>query len=301
MNVLISGGSGLIGREITKLLLEKGHQVAWLSRSTRSEIASVQIFQWDPDLDQIDSEALAFADAIINLAGSNIAQRWTPHFKNTIIRSRVDGTRLLYNSVRKSSKKLQAFISASATGYYPNHPDKVYRETDAPGNDFLSLVCQKWEQEAQLFEDLKIRTVRLRIGIVLDSQEGALAKIAEPIKWGVGAPLGNGKQWMPWIHRHDLARIFVYALENEKLSTGVYNAVGPESVQNKALSKKVAQVLNRPFWLPPIPAGLLKLILGEMATITLASTRCSSEKIQNSGFEYQFPELEAALKDLYPN
>lgn len=299
MNVLISGGSGLIGREISQQLLKKGHQVAWLSRSPKNSPEAIRAFYWDPDLGEIDDEAISFADAIINLAGASIAKRWTPHYKNTILRSRVDGTRLLYEKVRKRQKALKAFVSASAVGYYPNSESKTFTEEAAPGNDFLSLICQKWEQEAQSFEELNIRTVRLRIGIVLDREEGALSQMALPLKWGLGAPLGTGKQWMPWIHREDLAAMFIHALESESVKSGVYNAVGPENHRNSELTSVLAKVLKRPLWLPPVPSFVLKIMLGEMAAIALASTKCSHQKITSTGFEYCFKELESALSDLY--
>lgn len=299
MKILISGGSGLIGREISKQLINKGHQVAWLSRSPQKSPSHIQAFYWDPDLMEIDEEAIQFADAVINLAGASIAERWTPQYKNTILRSRVDGTRLLYNRFREDGKSLKAFISASAVGYYPNSEEEIFTEESAPGSDFLSLICQKWEQEAQNFEELNTRTVRLRIGIVLDPDEGALSQMAAPLKWGFGAPLGSGKQWMPWIHRNDLAAMFVYAIENESVTTGVYNAVGPKNLRNAELTKILARVLNKPLFLPPVPAFMLKLLLGEMAAIALASTKCSNAKICSTGFQYRFTSLESALKELY--
>ncbi len=299
MKVLISGGSGLIGREISEQLLRKGHQVGWLSRSSIKENPQIQVFSWDPDRMEIDPAAIEFADAVINLAGASIAERWTPHYKNIILRSRVDGTRLLFNRFREDGKSLKAFVSASAVGYYPNSEDELFTEDSAPGSDFLSLICQKWEQEAQNFEELNIRTVRLRIGIVLDPEEGALSQMAAPLKWGFGAPLGNGKQWMPWIHRYDLAAMFVHALENESVSTGVYNAVGPKNLRNAELTTTLAKVLKKPLFLPPVPAFMLKLLLGEMAAIALASTKCSNSKICSTGFQYQFTSLESALKELY--
>ncbi len=299
MKVLISGGSGLVGREISRILIDKGHQVGWLSRNPAGSPKDIQGFYWDPDKMEIDLEALNFADAIIHLAGANIAKRWTPHYKDLILRSRVDGTHLLFEKIRQHSIKIDSFISASAVGYYPNSFDALYTEESAPGDDYLSLICQKWEAEVEKFEALGIRSIRMRIGIVLDSNEGALAQMAAPLKWGFGAPLGTGNQWMPWIHRFDLASMFVHALENTEISSGVYNAVGPENLRNKDLTKTLAKVLNRPLFLPPVPEFVLKLYLGEMSAIALASTKCSNAKIVATGFEYRFSNLEAALKDLY--
>lgn len=299
MKVLITGGSGMIGREISQQLLERGHEVAWLSRSARS--GKISTFTWNPDRGEIDPKAIEFADAIINLAGANIAARWSPSYKNEIIRSRAESIELLHREVQKQPKKLKAFISASAVGYYPNSLENEYHEEDPPGTDFLSQVCARWEQSALAFEKSGIRTIRLRIGIVLDAKEGALAQMAAPLKWGFGAPLGSGKQWMPWIHRVDVARMFVFALENNQLENGAYNAVGPYSIENKLLTKKLATILKRPLWLPSVPGFALKIMLGEMAAIALASTKCSAKKIEAAGFNYHFPKLEIALKDLYPN
>ena len=299
MKVLISGGSGMIGREISQQLKEGGHEVAWLSRRART--GNIPAFAWNPDQMEIDPKAIEFADAIINLAGANIAKPWTPEYKNEILRSRVDSIRLIHQETQKQGKKLEAFISASAVGFYPNHPDQEYSEDHATGRDFLSQICEKWEEAALAFEKGDTRTIRMRIGIVLDAKEGALAQMAAPIKWGFGAALGNGKQWMPWIHRADVAKMFVFALENSNLATGAYNAVGPYSLQNKELTQSLARTLKRPLWLPPVPEFALKLMLGEMSAIALASTKCSSKKIEAAGFSHEYPELELALKALYLN
>lgn len=289
----------MIGREISAQLLERGHEVAWLSRTARS--GAIPAFAWNPDQMEIDPKAIEFADAIINLAGASIAKPWSPEYKSEILRSRVDSIRLLHQESQKQGKALEAFISASAVGYYPNDLEQEYSEDHPAGTDYLSLICDKWEAAAQEFENTGTRTVRMRIGIVLDSQEGALAQMAAPMKWGFGAALGHGKQWMPWIHRADVARMFVFALENSSLESGAYNAVGPYSLTNKALTKSLASVLKRPLWLPNVPEFALKLMLGEMSAIALASTKCSSKKIEAAGFSYEFPQLETALKALYLN
>lgn len=296
-NILISGGSGLVGTAISHILKAKGYKVKWLSRNPSPNDLNIPEFYWDPDRGQIDKTALEETDAIINLAGASISKSWTPQYKSTILRSRVDATRLLFNTVQKNKTPLKAFISASAVGYYPTDPDKEFTEDDAPGNDFLSTVCQKWEQEAQNFEALNIRTVRMRIGIVLDKEQGALPQIVKPIKLGAGAPLGNGQQWMPWIHIKDLARQFVFVIENVEMQ-GAYNAVGTYSVKNNTLTKAAADVLHRPLIIPKVPSFALKLILGEMSEIVLTSNKCSNRKIAESGFNYEFTDLNEALKDL---
>lgn len=299
MTVLISGGSGLVGEAITEILLDKNISVRHLSRKAGRRKDGVEVFAWDPDRGIIDEKALAGTDYIINLAGASIAKRWTPDYKNQVLRSRVDGTRLLFNTVEKLSTPLKGFLSASAVGYYPNSFDKTYAEKDAPGNDFLSLVCQKWEQEAVNFEELGIKTIRMRIGIVLSTKGGALPQMALPIKFGFGAPLASGKQWMPWIHLDDLARQFIHFIEHPELEGGVYNAVGPTSVTNTTLTQAIAKVLHRPLIIPNVPAFALKLLLGEMSETVLASNRCSNKKIASTGFKYKFPLLDEALDKLY--
>tara|TARA_R110001592_G_scaffold243783_1_gene504974 strand:- start:216804 stop:217709 length:906 start_codon:yes stop_codon:yes gene_type:complete len=299
MTVLISGGSGLVGEAITQILLSKNFSVRHLSRNASRRPDGVDVFAWNPDKGTIDEAAFKDLDYIINLAGASIAKRWTPQYKSEVLRSRVDGTRLLFNTVEKLGIPLKAFLSASAVGYYPNSLSETFSEDDAPGNDFLSLVCQKWEQEAVNFEQIGIKTFRLRIGIVLSTKGGALPQMALPIKYGFGAALGTGKQWMPWIHLEDLAQQFVHCIENDHLEGGVYNAVGPKSVTNKVLTQAIAKSLKSPLILPAVPAFALKLILGEMSETVLASNRCSNEKIHSSGFQYKFPLLEQALNDLY--
>lgn len=298
MKVLITGGTGLVGTAITKTLQKAGHEVAFLSRSPSNNALKVPEFAWDIESGKLDHKALEGVDAIINLAGAPIFKRWTPEYKSEILRSRVDGTRLLFEKVQEANTTLKAFINASAVGYYPDSLTKEFTEDDAPGDDFLSLVCQKWEQEALNFEQLNIRTVRMRIGIVLSREGGALPQMALPVKFGAGAPLGSGKQWVPWIHLADLAKMFKLALENEELS-GAVNAAGPNNVTNKSLTNSIAKTLKRPMFLPKVPAFVLKLILGEMAQAVLASNKVSTQKVARAGFGYQFSTVEAALKDLY--
>lgn len=298
MKVLITGGTGLIGSAITNALKAANHEVAYLSRNPSRNALDVPEFAWNIDAGKMDASALEGVNAIINLAGAPIFKRWTPEYKSRVLRSRVDGTRLLFEQIQKHNINLKAFINASAVGYYPDSPTKEFTEDDAPGDDFLSLVCQKWEQEALNFEQLNIRTVRMRIGIVLSRQGGALPQMALPVKFGLGAPLGSGKQWVPWVHLNDLASMFKLALENENLS-GAVNAAGPHNVTNATLTKQIADVLHRPMIIPKVPEFALKLVLGEMAQAVLASNKVSTQKIQSAGFKYQFSTLEAALEDLY--
>lgn len=296
MKVLITGGSGLIGMAVTRTLLNEGHDVIHLSRKP-DHAALVKQYQWDIDRQELDLRCLADTDAIINLAGATLNHRWTPDYKSLILRSRVDGTRLLFKTLSENDHQVKVLISASASGYYPSSFDKKFSEEDAPGSDFMALVCQKWESEAQNVEALGIRTVRGRIGIVLSDEDGALPAMARPVRFGVGAPLGTGNQFMSWIHIEDLARLFLFALENEKMY-GPYNFAGPQTLTNRGMTRAIASVLGRPLLLPPVPAFALKLVLGEMAEIVLRSNGMDHEKLKSSGFSCNYVDIESALTDL---
>ncbi len=295
--VLITGGTGLVGSRITKMLLEEGYEVAHLSRSAKGD-EKVKTYTWDIKKQQIDIEAIRWADAIIHLAGAGVAdKRWTAEQKEIILKSRTESSKLLYNTLRKENKKLVAFVSASAIGYYGTDTGELpLTEKSAKGAGFLAEVVDAWEMEVAKIQELDIPTAMLRIGVVLSANGGALKKMMEPMKLGAGAPLGSGKQIMSWIHVDDLAALFIFALENQL--KGVFNAVGPHSARNEELTKLLAKVMNKPLLLPSVPKFALKLMLGEMAQVVLGSNYVSSEKIQSSGFNYQYPELYPALEHL---
>jgi uncharacterized protein (TIGR01777 family) len=296
--VLISGGSGLIGKEISRQLLDKGYTVSHFSRSANHKNASIKVFEWDVEKGTYDKAAFEQnPDFIINLAGAPLNKRWSPTYKSEILKSRTESIRLLYKGVQEQEKKPQAFISTSAVGYYPNALDETYAESAAPGKDFLSEVCIAWEREARLFENLGIRTVINRVGIVLSMQGGALPQIVKPIRFGFGAPLASGKQWMPWIHLEDVASVYVRAMEETGLE-GAANAVGPYSVTNEDFTKMAAMVLQKPLFLPNVPAFVLKLMLGEMAEIALTSNNALNTKLESIGFQYKYKTLEQALQAL---
>lgn len=296
-HVLISGGTGLIGSEITKQLLVKGYNVSHFSRS-KKDSTNVNTFVWDVDKGTYDAQAFAEEPQyIINLAGAPINKRWTPEYKSEILRSRVDAIRLLFDGVQKQNYTPKAFISTSAVGYYPSSLTESYTEEAKPGKDFLSEVCIAWEREAKLFKQINVRTAICRVGIVLDNESGALPAIVKPIKFGLGAPLDSGEQWMPWIHVKDVARVFIEAMENQQLSEAI-NAVGAYNVTNQQLTKAAAAVLNRPLFLPKVPAFALKFALGEMAETALSSNKALNTKLAAIGFKYNFDTLEDALKDL---
>jgi len=294
-NILITGGSGLVGRRITTLLESKGYQVAWLSRTVQEQT----YFLWDVARQELDPQAITWADAVIHLAGEGVAEkRWTADRKKRILESRTQSTQLLYTAVQQAEKKPNTFISASAIGYYGfNTGTNLMEETSLPGDDFLAEVVVAWEKEVKKIEQLPVRCILLRVGIVLDANGGALGEMLKP---PVAAPLGSGDQWMSWIHIEDLARMFVFALEKTTLQ-GIYNAVGPHPATNQQLTHDAALAKGKHYIGLGVPGFALKFILGEMAAMVLGGNRVSSQKIQKAGFEFEFPELKKALRDIFSN
>lgn len=300
MNVLITGGTGLIGTELTNLLIEEGHEVKHLSRSPSPE-NKIPTFLWDIKKGEIDEEAFKEVDAIIHLAGAGIAaKRWTGDRKKVIIGSRVDSANLLYKAVRKTDTDLKVFLSASGINYYGmKTTDKIFREEDPPSEDFIGRCCVLWEEAADQFAAI-CRVAKLRTGVVLSKKGGALEKIAKPVKFGVGAPLGSGHQWVPYIHIDDLCRMYLHALEDQSVK-GTYNAVNGDHITNKNLTKETAAALDKPLWLPNVPGFVLKAALGTMAGLVLEGSRASAEKIQSTGFDFEFKTLDKALENIYHN
>ncbi len=296
--VLITGGTGLIGQELSKKLLQKGYEVAVLSRNKKKD-ADIKAYEWDPANNKIEKEAIETADYIIHLAGANLSdKRWTEKRKQVIVDSRVKTAELLFNKVTESKNSIKAFISASAINYYGTvTSDRIYSENDPPANDFLGETCRKWEQSANRFSEAGIRTIIVRTGVVLSDKGGALAKMKTPVKLGVGSPIGSGRQYMPWIHLEDICNIYIKAIEDGNMH-GAYNAVAPENPSNKEFMIMLARAYRRPFWAPAVPAPVMKLLFGEMSSVLLEGSRVSPEKIITAGYEFRFPELENALADL---
>lgn len=296
-NILIAGGTGLIGKALSKLLVEKGYSVALLSRSKKE--LEYPVYHWNPQSGDFDNFALDFADGIVFLAGENVgAKRWTEHQKQKIVGSRVNGIELLIEKIKQAKKKPEFFISASATGYYGGTlSDYNFVETDAPGHDFLAETTIKWEKALKPLESMGIRLVVLRTGVILSPDEGALPKMMLPVRWGVGNALGSGRQYISWIALEDIVRLYAYAIENPALNA-VYNAVAPHPVSNKKFMKMLAQYLNRPFFLPPVPGFVLRAFLGEMAEMVLKGNRVSAEKIQKTGFQFHYKTLGDYFKTL---
>ena len=298
-NILITGGRGLIGSYLIKKLQEKGYHVAVLSRSAEKN-SDIQTYTWNPDRNEIEKGAVETADFIIHLAGANIvAKRWTGGRKHHIRDSRIKTGRLLFEKIKENKNRLKAFISASAIGYYGAvTSDRIFYESDPPSSDFLGETCRQWEESADRFNESDIRTVKIRTGILLAKHQGVLAKMTIPVKMGIGSALGNGKQYMPWIHIDDLCAIYIRAVEDVGMR-GAYNAVAPQHITNKEFVRTLAKVLEKPFWFPDIPSIALAIVFGKMSDTILKGSRVSSEKISKAGYKFIFPDLEGALKDLF--
>ncbi len=297
--ILITGGSGFIGSHLTPVFQGMGYEVVHLSHRTPMGDEEVPTFHWDIEDQELDEKSLEGVGSVIHLAGAGVMDhRWTHEYKKKIEESRVGGTELLVNSMRKLEEPPDTFISASAIGYYGAvTSEHVFTEDDPPADDFLAKVTRKWEEAADEASDMA-RVVKMRTGLVLDKDEGPLPQMARPIKMGVGAPLGSGKQYVPWIHILDICRAYIFALHTEEME-GAYNAVAPEDVTNEELTHSIAKVLNRPVFLPGIPGSMMKLIMGERGGIALEGSPVSSEKLQNEGFNFKYPTLMEALEAIY--
>lgn len=297
--VLITGAGGMIARELSKRL-EKDYTVRFLTRKKQHS----NEFEWDVRKGTIDEAALENVSHVIHLAGANISEkRWTAERKEELISSRVDSAQLILKTLRENKIKLKSFITASGINYYGTKTtDTIFTEKDAPGNDFLSEVVVLWERAADNFkeENLAERVVKIRTAVVLSEKDGALKKMIPTIKMGIGSPLGSGKQFMPWVHIKDICSIYEFALKNSDLD-GAYNATAPEHITNENLTKNIAKMLRKPLFMPNVPGFVLKLIFGELADALLEGSRASSQKIQDAGFQFEFPRLEMALEDLLKN
>lgn len=300
MKVLITGTTGLIGKEIVKLCHKKDIAVNFLT-TNKSKISindRYQGFYWNPKSNEIDSKCFSGVDTIIHLAGATISKRWSSKYKKEILSSRVMTTQLLIDTLIKTEHQVKHVISASAIGIYPDSLLNYYDETNSEGdNTFLSSVVKQWEQSVDRFSKLNLKVSKIRIGLVLSDKGGALPTIVKPIKFGLGAAFGSGHQWQSWIHITDLARMFIYVMTHQL--EGTFNAVSPNPVTNQEFTKLCAQVLDSPLFLPNIPKFFVKLVLGDMHTLLFLSQRVSSKKIEKAGFQFKFHHLKPALEDLF--
>jgi uncharacterized protein len=300
-SVLITGGSGLLGRYLTGALLEKGFKVSHLSRKPERK-NKVQVLRWNPGKGYIETDALEGFDCIVHLAGANIGEKiWTEARRDEIIRSRVDSARLLHERITYTGVPLKAFISASAVGFYGAvTSERIFSEEDAPATDFLGITCRRWEEAADQFEKSGIRTVKIRTAVVLEKTDSALSKLMMPGKLGFLVKTGNGKQYMPWIHIADLCGIYLRAVTDTGMS-GSYNAVAPQQVTHEEFMKTLGEVIKRPVLKLPVPAILLKAVIGQMSDVVLKGSRVSPEKIINAGYKFKFSNLNDALFDAIYN
>jgi uncharacterized protein (TIGR01777 family) len=297
--VLITGATGLIGKEIVKQCHNKGIIVHYLttSKSKLDNTENYKGFYWDPTHGEIDHECFVGVDTVINLVGASISKRWTKSYKKEIIESRTKTAELLQHAIRYNDYKIKHIISASAIGIYPSSLTNYYDEDyTAVSPTFLGKVVQEWETAIDGFKSLGCKVAKIRIGLVLAKTGGALPELAKPIRLGAGASFGSGEQWQSWIHIKDLAGIFMHAL-NAGLE-GVYNGVAPNAVTNKELTELTANVLQKPLILPNISKFVMKLVLGDMHILLFESQRVSCQKIENTGYYFQFANLRPALEDL---
>ncbi len=294
--VLIAGGTGLIGQRLSQLLKEKGYKVIHLSRNENLD-AEFPAYQWDLEKKTLDERAIEQADYVINLAGAGIADKpWSDKRKELIISSRTETTRLLKTYLEKQPAK--AYLAASAIGFYGDRDDELLTETSPAGESgFLAESTKLWEEAIHDVEKTGVRTVLFRIGLVLSSKGGALPQLIMPLNFRVGGYFGNGKQWYSWIHIDDLCRMFIYGLENEQIQ-GTFNAVAPNPETNKEFIRKTSEGMGKPAWLMPVPVFGIRLVFGEMADAVLTSSKVSSNKIVEAGFNFKFEGLEEAVEDV---
>ena len=293
MKIILTGATGFIGRRLAAHLARQGHEIACLSRRAASRPGW---YAWDPESGPPPQEALLGAGAVMHLAGEPVAQRWSADVKRRIRSSRVQGTRSLLRALGALPVRPGVLVCASAIGYYGSRGDEILPESAAPGCGFLSEVCIEWERAAQAATELGLRAVSLRIGVVLDPGGGALAQMLPLFRAGLGGPIAGGQSWMSWIHLHDLVRMIAWAVENPAVA-GPVNAVAPNPVRNADFTHALGLALRRPAFFP-VPALALKLLYGEMAGIVLASLRVAPERAWKAGFQFDWPELGPALRDL---
>ncbi|MGD1043864.1 MAG: TIGR01777 family oxidoreductase [Bacteroidota bacterium] len=301
MKVIIAGGSGLVGRKLIEELLRGQHVVTMLSRRperTEKIFPRATIKFWDAKTNDGLTDVLEGADAVINLTGESIAaKRWTHIQKERILSSRIESTQALVDAIKQTKRKPSVLLNASAVGYYGNVPESEVTEASPRGAGFLADVCALWEVEALKVREFGVRVVLLRTGIVLDKNGSALQKLLLPFRLFIGGPLGSGKQWFPWIHLQDEVRAILFAMENEHI-TGSINLAAPESVRMMEFCRKLGKILHRPSWVH-VPAFVLKCALGEMAEpLLLDGQKVIPQKLIDARFEFQFPKLEDALRDL---
>ncbi|SHG17161.1 TIGR01777 family oxidoreductase [Flagellimonas flava] len=301
MKVLVTGATGLVGQAIVKVLRSKDVEVNYLTRNKNKITTSEGYhgYYWNPSNGEMDLDSLKGVSAIINLAGASISNRWTKAYKKKVLESRIDSLTTLRKGLKQvDNTGITSFVSASAIGIYPDSLTHFYDEPEKQiDSSFLGKVVGEWEKAADRFGDFDFKTAKVRIGLVLSNSGGALPKMARPVQAFVGAAFGSGEQWQSWIHIEDLAEMFVFLIENNL--KGTFNGVAPNPVTQSKMIRTLGKVLDRPIWLPNIPKFVMKGLLGEMSYLLFASQRVSSKRIEKKGFDFRYPNLEAALENLY--
>lgn len=289
--VLLAGGSGMLGKALQHHLVKQGLEVQVLSRSSKDAL-----YRWDPEIGDINQQALDQSDIIINLAGANMAGGlWTASYKKELYDSRIESTKLLVDTLKTCEPKPRHFIQASAIGYYPNSKEWLDEEKGS-GKDFLAKLAADWEAEGEKIKSEHTRYSAIRLGVILQKGEGFLAKTVPPAKLGLSAAFGSGKQWMSWVHIQDVCRCILWMIEEEM--EGAFNVVADHPVENKKMTSAIAKAVHRPYFLPSVPGFALKMVLGDFSAELLADHRISNKKLQTKGFDFRFKQIEDALNDL---
>ena len=296
MKVGVTGATGFVGRPLVAALRARGHDVRVFSRSgARGRELVEDVVEWNPSAGPAPSDALSGLDAVVNLAGASIDQRWNEDVKRSIVDSRVEGTRNLVAGLERAQPRPSVLVSASAAGYYGDRGDVTLEEDATPGTDFLADLCVQWEAAADGAVSLGLRVARVRTGIVLDRSGGALKRMLPAFRLGVGGPLGSGRQYMPWIALDDLVGVYVAAVEGDERWSGAFNACGPRPATNREFARTLGRVLHRPAVMP-VPPIALRIVLGELAGSVTSSQRMVPTRALAAGYQFQYPELEAALR-----
>ena len=303
MKVAITGATGFVGSRLVEKLNAAGDQIVVLTRNPSkarrvfpaSSFPNVEAVEYNAQSAGSWQESLSGCDGVVNLAGEPISERWTPEHKKAILESRQHITKILVEAIKQADPRPSVLVNASAVGYYGTSETAAFDETSPSGNDFLAQVCQTWETEAQKVREAGVRLAIIRIGIVLGNG-GALAKMIEPYQFFAGGPIGNGRQWLSWIHRDDLVNLIIEALKRPELE-GTFNATAPNPARMEQFSQTLGDVMNRPAWLP-VPGFALDLLLGEGAKVVLEGQQVLPKKTQSAGFQYQYPELKSALTEI---
>lgn len=299
MRVIIAGGTGFIGRALTRALIDEGHRVAILSRNPApaQALGGVEWALWDARTPKGWEYLVEEADAVINLVGENIGGgRWTRERKARIRASRINAGQAITHAIEAASHRPAVLIQASGIGYYGFTGDQTVTEQSPAGDDFLSRVSVAWEESTKRVEALGVRQAITRNALVLDKQDGVFPLVLLPFRLFAGGPVGNGRQWFPWIHREDEVGVILFLMKNET-ANGAYNSVAPEAVTNAQLGRIIAKVMHRPYWMPA-PGFALKAVLGEMSSLILTGQKAVPQRLEEAGYHFKFPRLQEALEDL---